>query len=235
MAAPTIQSSTDISEVAVITFDVTLPTGTAAGDLLVAIIAKDDDVAMASSHGFTDTFVGGIVGADHSTWCWHKIAEAADVTRTYVTFTGDREDYVGRMYRITGHNASTPIDAVDTTGQTGTSSSPQAASIDTNTNDTLVFAVAGMDDNDVPYSLDTAGWTEDLNTSVATAGIVIGRKTLATAGATGAVDFTTNASDGWAASQVAIREVSAGPTITLLDFERGVGRGAGRGIGRGVG
>jgi len=212
-AAPVIESSTNIAELATTAFNVALPSETAAGDLLVAIIAKDDDIAMDSSHGFTDAFVGGIVGVDHSTWCWYKIADADDVTRTYVTFTGDKEDYVGRMYRITGHNPDNPIYAVDTTGATGTSATPQAPAIVT-VIDTLVFAVTGMDDNDVPYAITTGGWTEDLNTSVTTAGIVIARKAFSAAGSTGAVDFTTNASDGWAASQVAING-NFPPTVAL--------------------
>jgi len=182
--APVIESYTDIAVLSEATFDVNLPSGTVAGNLLLAIIAKDDDPAMYSSHGFNDTFDGGIVGVDHSTWCWHKIANSSDIARGYVTFTGDSEDYVGRMYRITGFDPDTPIDVVDTTGATGASDTPQAPSIITVTDNTLVFAVAGMDDNDVPYSLVMDGWTQDLNTSVTTAGIVIATKVMATAGHT---------------------------------------------------
>jgi len=213
--APTIESSTDIAEPATVSFNVNLPPGTVAGNLLLAIIAKDDDDAMASSHGFTEAF-SIILTKSHGTWCWYKIVVQADVDRTYVIFTGDSEGYVGRMYRITGFDSGTPIDVVDATGATGESDTPQAPSVDTVTDDALVFATTGMDDNDVPYSLDTAGWTTDVNTSVVTAGIVIGYKTLADAGSTGAVDFTTGASDGWAATQIAIRPAGevAPPTIT---------------------
>ncbi len=211
MSIPVIESSTDITESGTTSFNVALPSGTEAGDLLVAIIAKDDEVVMASSHGFTKAF--SILGGDHGTWCWWKIADADDITRGYVTFTGDNEGYIGRMYRITGHNPDNPIAAVDETGATGVSDTPQAPSINVIA-DVLVFAVTGMDDNDEPYTLETGGWTADLNTSVVTAGIVIARKTFATAGATGAVDFTTNASDGWAAAQIAING-NFPPTVDL--------------------
>ncbi|NOQ37727.1 hypothetical protein GQ472_02455, partial [archaeon] len=183
-SAPVIESYTDIAVLSEATFDVNLPSGTVAGDLLLAIIAKDNDDAMASSHGFTNSF-GIQLAASNSVWCWHKIANATDIARGYVTFTGDDEDYVGRMYRITGFDPDTPIDVVDTTGATGTSATPHAPSITTVTNNTLVFAVTGMDDNDVPYSLVTDGWTTDLNTSVTTAGIIIARKVKAIAGFTG--------------------------------------------------
>lgn len=202
MAAPIIESSMDIAEAGQ-TFDVNLPSGTVAGNLLLAIIAKDDDPAMYSSHGFTNAY--SIIGGDHGTWGWWKIADADDITRGFVTFTGDNEGYVGRMYRITGFDSGTPIDIVDTTGATGTSNTPQAPAVETVTDDALVFATTGMDDNDEPYTLETGGWVIDLNTSVTTAGIVIGRKVMSTKGVTGAVDYTTNASDGWAATQVAIR------------------------------
>ena len=41
-------------------------------------------------------------------------------------FTGDNEDYVGRMYRISGFDSGTPIDVIDAVGATGTSQTPQA-------------------------------------------------------------------------------------------------------------
>ena len=109
MAQPVIASYTNISVGNASSFNVSLPSGTAAGDLLVAIIAKDDDPLMYSSHGMSDALSSGGVGGDFGTFCWTKIALAADITRGYMTFTGDKEGYVGRMYRITDFNSTTPI------------------------------------------------------------------------------------------------------------------------------
>ena len=213
-APPTIASSTKITEAAATTFLVNNPSGMATGELFLAIIAKDDDISMGSDDGMTH--VVDIAGVDHSTHIFWKIALAADISRGTMSFTGDSEDYVGRMYRITGFDSGTPIDAVDVTGATGTSAAPQAPTLETITNDALVFAVTGMDDNDVPYAVTTGTYTEDLNTSVATAGIVIARRVMATAGFTGVCDFTTSASDGWAATQIAIRPAAgATPAITV--------------------
>ncbi len=213
MAAPVIESSTDISALGGDTFNVTLPLGTEADDLLLAIIAKDDDILVESDHGMTQAYGIQFVAGGNSTWCFYKIALAADITRGHMSFTGDKEDYVGRMYRITGFDSGTPIDVVDTIGATGTSDTPQAPSIETVTDDALVFATTGMDDNDTPYGITTGGWTEDLNVAVATAGIVIARKVMTNFGATGAVDYTTAASDGWAATQIAIRPAPSGQTF----------------------
>ena len=205
MAVPVIESYTDVSHTGT-SFDVTKPTGLAVGDLLLAIIAKDDDITMAPPAGWTTDFDGsGNASQACASFAFHKVADADDVAASVFNFTGDNEDYVGRLYRISGVDTTTPIDAVDATGTVGTTATPQAVAITTQTDDALCFAFTGMDDNDVPYTLETAGWTVDVNTDNTTTGIVIARKSLASAGTTGAVDFTTNASDGWVASQIAIR------------------------------
>jgi len=208
MAAPVIESSTAITEADETTsFTVTKPTGLEVGNLLFALIAKDDDVDMNPPAGWSDGFQ--ILAYDNSIFSFYKVADATDVAASNFTFTGDSEQYVGKLYRISGIDTSTPIDAVDTTGANNVSTSPQAPDLETLTDDALVFAMAGMDDDDTPFSIDTAGWTEDhnavSNTGNGTCGIVIGRKIMSTAGQTGAVDFTINASESWAASQIAIK------------------------------
>ena len=213
MAQPTIATYRDIIEDGgPISFNVTLPTSTAAGDLLLAIIAKDDDPLMYSSHGMVDALAGGGVGGDYGVYAWWKIAVAADITRGYMTFTGDSEDYVGRMYRITGFNSSNPIFTVGAPS-IATTATPTAPSINTIV-DTLVFAFAGMDDNDIPYSVTTAGWTQNFNNSCVDSGCIIATRNANTAGATGACAFATAASDGAASAQIAING-NVPPTVAL--------------------
>ena len=234
MSAPIIESSTDISHSGT-SFDVTKPTGLSVGDLLLALIAKDDDITMNPPGGWSDGFRLTTVSLACSTYAFYKVADAGDVAASIFTFTGDNEDYVGRLYRISNVYNATPIDAVDTVGSSGSTTTPQAPSINTVWDNSLVFAITGMDDDDIPYTLETGGWAEDVNTSNTTAGVVIGRKVVVTGGsATGACDFTTNADDGWHASQIAIRAANEAPSETILDYERGVGRGVRRGILRGV-
>ncbi len=208
MAVPVIETYTDISHAGT-SFDVTKPTGLAVGDLLLAIISKDDDITMSPPGTWGTAFDGSKSAAQAcASFCFYKVADSTDVAASVFTFTGDNEDYVGRLYRISGADTTSPIDQAGT-GQVGTSATPQALSLDTNNDNALCFAFTGMDDNDVPYTLETAGWTEDVNTDATTTGIVIGYKSLASAGATGVVNFTTNASDGWVAAQVAIKEAGA--------------------------
>lgn len=210
MAAPVIESFSDLADAGGTTTPTwTKPTGLALNDLLLLIVAKDDDVDMEPPDGTWTEYRYFTVAAGCSSYFFYKLADSGDVAASNFVFTGDSESYVGRLYRISNVNTATPIDADDATGALGTSTAPQAPSIDTVTDDALVFAFAGMDDNDTPYSLDTAGWTEDYNTDATTSGIVIGYKVQAIAGATGAVDFTTNASDGWHAAQIAIKSADA--------------------------
>ena len=160
MAQPIIASYSDINAVGT-SFNVSLPASTAEGDLLLAIIAKDDDPLMYSSHGMVDALSGGGIGADYGSYIFWKLAVAADITRGYMTFTGDSEGYCGRMFRITGFNSSSPFHVIGTPSVL-TGSSPSASEI-TNVVDTLVFAFAGMDDDDIPYTLVTSGWTQNYN------------------------------------------------------------------------
>ena len=210
LLAPNIESSTDINEVETTSFTVTKPFGLAVDDLLLLVCAKDDDPIIDLPAGWTRA-TASTAGVDYGTDVLYKIADSGDVAATNFTFTGDSEEYCGRLYRISNVDTTTPIDVQDATGNTGTSTSPIANEVTTVTNDALVFAYAGMDERDQPYTLDTAGWREDFNSiSSATAGscgIVIGTKVLTTAAVTGNCAFTTNASDGWAACQFAIRPI----------------------------
>ena len=202
MAAPAIASSTNISASGT-GFAVTNPSGMTAGELFLAIISKDDDPGMSSDNGMS-TGYSITQATGNALWCFWKIALATDISRGDMNFTGDNEAYVGRMYRITGFYSASPIDAVEATGAIGTSNTPQAPTLETQTDDTLVFAATGMDDNDTPYAVITGTYTEDHNADNTTSGIVIARRVMSTAGFTGVCDFTTNASDGWAATQIAI-------------------------------
>lgn len=215
MAVPVIESSTDITEgVNTNSFAVLKPTGLAVDDLLLCLLAKDDNVQAAPPPGWSQFHVAGV---DVEICIMYKIADSTDAAATDFTFTGDNEQYVGRLYRISGVDTTTPMDVTDTTGQSGTTTSPQSASVLTVTADALAFTIAGMDAVVIPSTLDTAGWTVDLNaiTNVGNgnAGVVIGTKTMATAGNTGAVDYTQAAAEAWAATQFAIRP-TAGSGVT---------------------
>ena len=165
-----IESAKYLEAIGVITFNLTIPYGTIVGDLLLVFIAKDDDPEPASSHGFTKD--ASITGNDHNTSVWHKIAESADITRGYVTFTGDSEDYAVLILRITGFDPDSPIDTIDTKGATGTSAIMTAPGISVSAN-ALAFAVSGMDDDDIPYANNTAGSSYLYNYSAITCGMII--------------------------------------------------------------
>jgi len=217
MARPVIETYRDINVAAAATpFTVTLPTGTVAGNLLLCIMSKDDDPAVVSNSGMVDAFAGGLIGGDYGSYAFWKIATAADITTGSVSFSGDSsEEYVGRLYRISGVNATNPIFAVSSPN-VSSSTSPTALTLTAPLN-VLVFAFFGADTADTPYSIVTGGWSSNLNatSSDGQCGIVIATRDATTAGATGSVVFSTNAADGWAAGQIAING-NAAPTTALV-------------------
>lgn len=202
-------------------FGVTHPTGLATGDCMLACIAKDDDPAMSDVTGWTRTSIS------HTDCCiniFRKIATASDVSAGSTTFTGDSEQYVGRLYRYSGVHSDI-MDVIDTTGVTGeTGSSPfeyTVTSVTTVTNNAVAFVVSGNDDDDEPYSIVTGGWTTDFyNESIngsgvnGTAGIIVGYKSMATAGATGGCVLDQKANEGYAALQFALKPASTATTYT---------------------
>jgi len=214
---PVIATTTNILELASVGWNTTLPSGTAAGDLLLAIIAKDDDPLMSSSHSMTDLFGSGLMGGDYSSSVFYKFPTSTDITRGYMTFTGDSEDYAGRLYRIVGVNPTTPIGTTGTP-EIGSDTSPTAAAISAGVS-SLVFAFSGFDDSDTPYGQNSSGsFAIEHNVDGTSTGIIISRCNITTAATTNACAFTSYAADGSAAVQFAINGYTA-PRLTLLSPE----------------
>lgn len=88
---------------------ITKPTGLAVGDLMVAVIGKDDDVAISTFPtgfvlaGDTATF-GTITGNDVRSWVGYKVAVQADVDATNFTWTADQEDWSGTITAFQSDN-----------------------------------------------------------------------------------------------------------------------------------
>ena len=213
-----IESSTDITEASdVDTFDVTKPTGLATDDLLLAIIAKDDNVPSVPPAGWSTP--SDIDGTDVNVCIHYKVAVSADASATGFTFTGDNEQYVGRLYRISGVLTSSPTDATDATGANGASSGTVTANAITNTyTNSLVFAAWAFDDDDDTKTY-SGTWTEDLiaksNTGNGTASVIIARKDQAGTGTTGDTTATQPTSEAWSGVQISIRDATTAPSFIV--------------------
>jgi len=132
------------------------PTGTSAGDLLIACITKDDDYALTPPAGDLWTVIQNVAAGTAAKrsytarlWVGYRIAEGGD---TEWTWTGDKEGYYGVILRYTGHDA-TPIHASGS--GSGTSANPIAPSVgfENLAAGSLVLQVFGADDNDEPYTV----------------------------------------------------------------------------------
>lgn len=88
---------------------ITKPTGLTAGDLMVAMIGKDDDPAPTSAPtGFTlEASDSGTGGNDNWGGVYWKEADASDVAASNFTWQGDAEDWAGVLSAFTPANGIT--------------------------------------------------------------------------------------------------------------------------------
>ena len=185
------------------------PSGVEEGHLMVAFIAKDDDQAITPPAGWTEIETG----TDGSTFrftAWWKQAggsEPADYT-----FTGDTEEWIGAIVRITGQEPDDPINLSGVA--TGNDTTPQCPDILTWADDCIILRAFGADDDDITvdvgYPAGHTGLFVDAS-GVATGGEASGgvaHKDQATKGATSTADFVLDNSEAWAAMTVAISKAN---------------------------
>lgn len=87
---------------------ITKPTGLTVGDLMVAVIGKDDDPAITGPGDWTEVRggTGTITGNDHSWWLGYKVADAGDVAASNFQWTGDAEDWSGTIAAFIPSNSN---------------------------------------------------------------------------------------------------------------------------------
>ena len=126
---------------------VPIPTGTSAGDLLIAAVATDEDTSTTittAAAGWTLINRGATSGAV-TLGAWRKIAGASESSPTF-TWTGGQQAY-GWMMRFTGHNATNPINASSTGGET--SSTPTSPAVTTAVGNCLILRLGAFNNDDI--------------------------------------------------------------------------------------
>jgi hypothetical protein len=191
------------------------PSGTVEGDLLIAFISKDDsdDIVHDGSWTVEQTLNNG--GAYRAACHW-KIAGASEDPD--YTWTSDNENWAGVLYRVTGFDSASPINASDS--QTSASNAPISPSITTNVDDCLIIAWFGADDDDDPYSLDGAlseKWNFASGSSTASCGTAGGSTTQASQGLIGPYTHSQNAAEQWVGMTIAIAPSSGAITLVVQD------------------
>jgi type II secretory pathway pseudopilin PulG len=192
------------------------PSGTAAGDLLIACFVSD------GSWGTTLSAItfpppkpndwkliqGGAANPSGNTPCfgvWYKIAGASEPATYTFACSSPQELYIA-ILRYTGHDPTTPINA-SAIANSGGSTTPTAPNVTTTVDGCRILRAFGADDDDTPYT-SPAGHVERYNgksgTGSGTCGGAGADVTQTSAGATGTAAFTQNASEEWMAVTVAI-------------------------------
>lgn len=221
MAAPTIARSSCWHNIAnASSHTPTLPTFSA-GDLIVGCGSFRNGLGSVTNPGtgWTKSSEETAGSGKPLGWFQYREMQAGDGNPTITFNTSDDMSIIWVVINSGTFDTTTPIDSVSTDEgwNNGTSTSPQASSITVNTNDSLGLAhvaVRQTGSNGSPATVDTSGWVE-VAASDCTPGIyytltVVAHDVLSTP-STGAVNFTLNASLGWAAGIIAIKPTAAAP------------------------
>ena len=150
------------------------PTGLAVGDLMVALVHKDDgNVGTCSLTGWTaiDSYDDSAISGDYM-FSLYKIADSADAAASNFTFTlGETKVTGGAILRITGFNNIAPINqhGVGTDGTSNTSVVFSAGAVTPTENCLIIFAIfedAGAITNSA-YAItnNNPSWTEVVDQS----------------------------------------------------------------------
>ena len=184
--------------------DLAKPAGVVEGDLMVAFLSKDDDNDITPPAGWT-LIESDTGSASVRVICYWKEAGASEPSD--YTFTGDNEQWIGSILRITGHAVGDPINISGV--ETGDDTTPQCPDITTWADDCLILRAFGADDDDITVDAGypaghTGLYVDESNTGSGTTSGGVAHKDQETKGATGTADFSLTATEQWVAMTVAI-------------------------------
>jgi hypothetical protein len=123
------------------------PGGTAAGDLLIAVMVTDGEEknAMSASGGWT-LIDHGVESKQVSMDVWWKLAGSSEPAQYAFGWTRSEEAY-GWIMRFTGHDPGNPINDSANTG--GASAAPTSPSVNTTVANAMILRIGGFDDDDI--------------------------------------------------------------------------------------
>lgn len=149
VAAVTHVASSDVGGSVVRTdaLTLTVPTGTQTGDLLLAVMAQDDDNTLSTPSGWTSVLVSN--GTQPLVLrIWYRVATAADVggSKTYTFRSNADKDAYGGISAFRGVDTSAPIAASGIQANGNGSSTSVAPSISPASTNTMLVAFWANED-----------------------------------------------------------------------------------------
>jgi type II secretory pathway pseudopilin PulG len=189
---------------------VTAPGSISSGDLLIAAVSTDGSTAgsISSPAGWT-LLDRGIDSAGAITLgVWYRIAGASEPANYTFTWTGNQQAY-GWISRFTGHNSSTPVNALAAQGGSSTSASPPCPSVTTMVANSMIVRIGAFDR--APITVDNPGLSghtaitmDRSNTGTNASSGGAGYKQQAAIGASGTVNFTLTGAEQYRTMTIAI-------------------------------
>ncbi len=199
-----LESCTEAKSGGTTNFSVPVPGGVNVGDLLITVIAKDDNDGLNTPGGWTAAAVAVMDNNDGDLGVYYRIATGTEAGSYNWTWNGNSEEAYGFMMRFTG--ASGQIAANTNSNDGGNTVAP---SVVTSVANSIILRVAGWDDDDqtVDPATIVAGHTNITQDSSGTGG---GTSTGAAAyvnqvgvGASGTANFDAS-NEQWATATLAI-------------------------------
>jgi hypothetical protein len=210
--APVLQTSTNATGNGVASLALTVPTGTAADNLLIAAIARDLDGtsgAVTAPTGWSPLDQGDCPTATCHLAIFYQVVTTVPASPQTFTWTGAQR-VAGAMFRFSGVDTSSPFDTAVAT-RTGSTADPVAPAVTTATANALVLRIAGAGPS-VAFTPPT-GHAEIWDAGSGAGGDAAVRGSAATVtqttpGSAGTATFTA-ATNRWRTATVALRPVAS--------------------------
>lgn len=208
-STPTVVATSSANHGSSTSGTLTLPTGTATGDVVIAVLGSDGGQASVTSSGWT-VYSSGSQGTAYVTLAIKTMGATPDTTISF-NGMGTASVSVATTYRgvVT---IATPV--LGTTSGTG---SPNPASVTTTIPNSLVVAVGGLDDDTVTSVSAPTGYSNLVWLAAGTAAFtsMMASKEVATPGVEDPGAFTTGATDDWAAYTIVLEPAVYQPRVVI--------------------
>lgn len=203
-----VESSATATATAASALTINKPSGTASGDVLVAFISMTRSSTINTPPTSWNVIeVSGTYANSHAYWIKAGGSEPAN----YTWDEGTNTDWAGCIFRLSGVNATTQLDATTVTGEdTSYNTSFTANEITTATDGAIVFAAVQREARYITTGPGGA-WTDGY-LSAAAPSLGVAYQIVATAGSSGSAVFTASSDNRNAFVTMAFRPAAAATT-----------------------